>query len=281
MVFAMEALSLAAGSSYSCLSGLQDGRSGTGTGGSEVARLVVRGSGSKKKGRVGVEHHRDDESRPTLPPKFGLKWLDNGGELTGLKMEELVRGGHGVLFGSRIPKHYFLVKGFGETDQGDGSEPWETGSYDLALEDAGIQDLNIVKYTSVIPPESEPISLEDAKPFLRHGAVQESIMAVMHGVKGDRITAGVGRVQIRRKKDKFHIGGYAAEYEGHGTAEVAKKILKEDLTQIFKRRFDEKEYECFEEDFIIQEADVSKGFGSVLASICFVTYVTPAYTRMS
>lgn len=62
---------------------------------------------------------------------------------------------------------------------------------------AGIQDLNIVKYTSVIPPESEPISLEDAKPFLRHGAVQESIMAVMHGVKGDRITAGVGRVQVR------------------------------------------------------------------------------------
>lgn len=61
---------------------------------------------------------------------------------------------------------------------------------------------------------------------------------------------------------------------------MAKKILKEDLTQIFKRRFDEKEYECFEEDFIIQEADVSKGFGSVLASICFVTYVTPAYTRM-
>lgn len=85
--------------------------------------------------------------------------------------------------------------------------------------------------------------------------------------------------QIRRKKDKFHIGGYAAEYEGHATAEVAKSILKKDLSEIFKRRFDEKEYECFEEDFIIEEADVTKSFGSVLASICFVTYVTPAYTR--
>ena len=61
---------------------------------------------------------------------------------------------------------------------------------------AGIQDLNIVKYTSVIPPEAEPISMEEAIPFLRHGAVQESIMALMHGVKGDRITAGVGRVQV-------------------------------------------------------------------------------------
>jgi arginine decarboxylase len=194
-------------------------------------------------------------------------------------MEELVRGGHGVLFGARIPKHYFMIKGFGETDQGDGADPWETGSYDLALEDAGIQDLNIVQYTSVIPPESEPVTLEEAKPFLRHGAVQESIMAKMNGVKGDRITAGVGRVQIRRKKDKFHIGGYAAEYEGHATTDVAKTILKKDLSEIYRRRFDENEYECFEEDFTIIGADVKKNFGSVLAAICFVTYVTPAYTR--
>jgi arginine decarboxylase len=235
-----------------------------------------------------VEHHCEEGSStdssstlkpPSLPPKLGLHWLDNGAELTGLKMEQLVRGGHGMLLGSRIPKHYFMVKGFGETDQGDGSDPWETGSYDLALEDAGIQDLNVIKYTSVIPPEAEAVSVEEAKPFLRHGAVLESIMSVMHGVKGDRITAGVGRVQIRRKRDKFHIGGYAAEYEGHASADKAKSILKKDLVGIFQRRFDDKEYECFEEDFIIQESEVDKSFGSVLASICFVTYVLPAYTR--
>lgn len=60
----------------------------------------------------------------------------------------------------------------------------------------GIQDLNITKYTSVIPPEAESVTLEEAKPFLRHGAVMESIMSTMNGVKGDRITAGVGRVQV-------------------------------------------------------------------------------------
>lgn len=135
-------LSLSASSSYSSLSTLQDvdlalaAQRPGGTGVSEGGRLVVLAAG-RKKVKVGVEHHRDGESKPTLPPKFGLKWLENGGELTGLKMEELVRGGHGVLFGSRIPKHYFMVKGFGQTEQGDGSDPWETGSYDLALEDAG------------------------------------------------------------------------------------------------------------------------------------------------
>jgi hypothetical protein len=84
--------------------------------------------------------------------------------------------------------------------------------------------------------------------------------------------------QIRRKRDKFHIGGYAAEYEGHASVDKAKSILKKDLVGIFQRRFDDKEYECFEEDFIIQESEVDKSFGSVLASICFVTYVLPAYT---
>lgn len=108
--------------------------------------LTVRAGRPKKSTPTNhVEHHcevgsTNDSSSlkaPSLPPKLGLQWLDNGGALTGLKMEELVRGGHGMLLGSRIPKHYFMVKGFGETDQGDGSDPWETGSYDLALEDAG------------------------------------------------------------------------------------------------------------------------------------------------
>jgi hypothetical protein len=54
--------------------------------------------------------------------------------------------------------------------------------------------------------------------------------------------------------------------------------LAKDLTAIFERRFDSKEYEIFEEDYIIQEGEVRKAFGSVLASICFVTYVLPMYT---
>lgn len=35
--------------------------------------------------------------------------------------------------------------------QGGGVDPWETGSYDLALEEAHIEDFNVVAYTSVIP----------------------------------------------------------------------------------------------------------------------------------
>lgn len=56
-----------------------------------------------------------------------------------------------LVLGTRIPKEYFTATGIGETDLGHGIDPWETGSYNLALEVAGIHNFNIVQYTSVIP----------------------------------------------------------------------------------------------------------------------------------
>ncbi|XP_024517827.1 uncharacterized protein LOC112341617 [Selaginella moellendorffii] len=216
-----------------------------------------------------------------LPKNLGLRHAHSREEAMKLNFMELVAGGHGVLFGSRIPKHYFMVKGFGQTDAGDGADPWETGSYDLALESAGIMDFNITQYSSVIPPESSKIEFHEAKPFFRHGAVMEAIMASMNGVKGDRITAGVARIQIRRKRDNAVIGGYAAEYSGHARESEARRILQKDLEGIFKRRFDQEDYEVFEEDFMIQESEVEQGFGTALAAICFVTYVEPVFVNMS
>lgn len=105
--------------------------------GNHVRSFSVRGAGTKEKAGSHVKHHKDGASQQ-LPPRLGLRHLTPEDDLvSNLKMKELVLGGHGVLLGTRIPKHYFMVKGFGETDQGDGSDPWETGSYDLALEDAG------------------------------------------------------------------------------------------------------------------------------------------------
>lgn len=39
--------------------------------------------------------------------------------------------------------------------------------------------------------------VQEAMPTFHHGAVLETIMAVMHGVQGDRISAGVGRSFVR------------------------------------------------------------------------------------
>ncbi|KAL2634997.1 hypothetical protein R1flu_006476 [Riccia fluitans] len=240
-----------------------------------TARPSNMGDGKSSTSRKQPEHLEP------FPAHFEMKHADNREEAMQLNMVELTHGGYGLLYGSRIPKHFFNVHGFGETDRGDGADPWETGSYDLALEDAGIQDLNITQYSSVIAPESTKITNEEAQAFFRHGAVMEAIMSTMHGVKGDRITAGVGRMQIRRKSDGTTIGGYAAEYEGHAMTKKAEEILRGDLQGIFCRRFDPDEYECFDEEFTIRTGEVERAFGTVIAAICFTSYVFPVYPRVS
>ena len=92
-----------------------------------------------------------------------------------------------TLFGNRIPMHYFVTSGNGDTDIGPGDDPWETGSYDLALMEAGIENFNVVLYTSVLPPESVEISIDEARKFFHHGAVIEVIMASVNGEKGEML----------------------------------------------------------------------------------------------
>ena len=116
--------------------------------------------------------------------------------------------------GCRIPKKYFWVIGWGESDVG-----IETGSYDAALHMAGIENYNIMLYTSVLPPEA--VELRHL-PDIHHGSVLEGIIAVQHTDKpGTRITAGVLLAKVFRNSDNSHLGGFACEYAGEGSLEEA------------------------------------------------------------
>ena len=42
-------------------------------------------------------------------------------------------------------------------------------------------------------------------------------------------------MKVRRKSDNHVLGGWAAEYKGHGTEELVKKVLHQDLDGMFKR----------------------------------------------
>ncbi len=178
-------------------------------------------------------------------------------------------------FGTRIPCDYFCSTGIGQTDLGKGIDPWETGAYDLALMDAGIQDYNIVQYTSVIPKEAKQWPRKKLEHLMHHGAVLETIMANINGKKGDHLCAGIGIAMVYRKKDNFCIGGYACEYEGHAKKSAAKKILTQSLQGLFERRFDPKKYRMGRPKFTIADCVVAKHWGTVIASINFVTYLHP------
>lgn len=98
----------------------------------------------------------------------------------------------GLLIGNRIPKDYIMTKGFGDTDIGWGDNPWEVGSFDTARQMAGIENFNIVRYTSIIPPEATEISMERARVLYHPGAVMEAIIAQTNGRQDERVCAGGG-----------------------------------------------------------------------------------------
>ena len=127
-----------------------------------------------------------------------------------------------AIVGNRVPHKYFLTKGAGESDAGSKYLPAETGSYDAALKDAGIEDANVVKYTSVLPTEAIEISRKEGTKSIRWGEVLESIMAQANGNKGKHIAAAVMITTVKDPKGKY-LGGFACEYSGEGTEEEAKE----------------------------------------------------------
>ena len=181
--------------------------------------------------------------------------------------------GEVITTASRIPKKYVVVTGAGQSDFGPGIDPWETASYDLALLDAGIENCNMLAYTSVLPPESEEIPYQQAQDegLFHHGMVLETIMAKTEGEQGQHLCAGVGRAQVYC--DGVHIGGFAAEYEGYGSTKLAGKRLKQSLEGIFKRRYSHHNGFIMDQvELRVRDLVVDDKFGTVLVALGFLTF---------
>lgn len=194
-----------------------------------------------------------------------------------------------AIVGNRVPHKYFLTKGAGESDAGSKFLPAETGSYDAALKDAGIEDANIVKYTSVMPTEAIEITQEEGSKSVRWGEVLESIMAQTNGSKGEHIGAAVMITAVYDPNGKY-LGGFACEYSGEESEEDAKQSLLESINGMIIRRgygnpINPRYGETIKTDsgysyhpghhWVWSEMDVKKAHGTVLAAICFRSYKVP------
>ena len=145
--------------------------------------------------------------------------------------------------GSRIPYHYFFSKGHGTSNYAH-----EAGSYDSALKQAGIENYNIIQYTSVIPPQSREIEKKHFKQYLAkmapHGAVLECIMSTAHGLANETVVTGLMTGHIYDKAKKEYLGGYAVEYmqtypmkiSKDAAAENCAKTLLYDMSGVMERR---------------------------------------------
>ena len=165
---------------------------------------------------------------------------------------------------NRLPKDYFLTSGTGESDI-----TVHAGSFDMALMKAGIHNLNIITYSSILPPTAREMERKEL-PF---GAVAETIMAVESGNKSERITAGIiyGWVYENGKK----LGGLVAECHGNFSKKEAEDTLKASLDGMFKSRFDDKKFELRDPKLKIESFVPTKKFGTAIVAIVFTTYDYP------
>jgi arginine decarboxylase len=172
--------------------------------------------------------------------------------------------------GCRIPRDYFWVIGWGESEVG-----VETGSYDAALRMAGIENYNVMLYTSVLPPEAVELP---HLPDIHHGSVLEGIIAIQHTDKpGTRITAGVLLAKVYRVSDDSYLGGFACEYAGYGSVEEADANLQEAMRQLFARRYTSRLYRLEFGKSVVRTFTPEKSFGTILVGIGFASYLVPIF----
>ena len=192
-----------------------------------------------------------------------------------------------MIISNRLPYEYFITTGKGESDAGSKGLPFETGSYDAALNDAGIEDANMMVYTSVIPTEAKEISKEKGL------AIIESIKAQANGRKGERITAAVMITSVHDPNGKY-LGGFACEYSGSGDKkDAADSLLVSVRGMIARRGYGTVPADCEVgrdcttssgyvihpgKRFVVDTLDITKKAGSVLAAICFMSFRVKAIT---
>jgi arginine decarboxylase len=174
---------------------------------------------------------------------------------------------HYFEIGRRIPNEYFWVIGWGESDVG-----IETGSYDTALTMAGVENFNVMLYSSVLPPEATELP---RLPDIHHGSVLEGIIAVQHtNLPGTRITAGLLLAKVFGKSGAY-LGGFACEYSADGTVEEAHANLREAMEGLFMRRYSPALYELEFGKSVVRTFTPTKLFGTVLVGIGFSSYLSP------
>ena len=195
-----------------------------------------------------------------------------------------------ITLGNRVPYEYFITNGKGESDAGSKGLPYETGSYDEALTKAGIENANVIEYTSVIPTGAKQIPKEDGLKRIQWGEVLECIKAQANGAKGAFISSAVMTTTVHDQNGKY-LGGFACEYSGSGTRKQAEESLEQSITGIIERRnFGKiaggaKLYKDNKTDkgyslhpgkiFAYDSLKVKKHHGTVLTAICFVSYHFP------
>jgi arginine decarboxylase len=110
-----------------------------------------------------------------------------------------------------IPKAMFFTKGKGIHKD-------NLTSFELALRDAKISDLNIVSVSSIKPPRCKIVNIQEGRNYLLPGQISFAVMARASTNEPNRLIAA--SIGLANPADDAHYG-YLSEH--HSTGETAQK----------------------------------------------------------
>ena len=118
-----------------------------------------------------------------------------------------------------VPQEAFLTKGVGKHKE-------KLQSFEMALRNAGIAHVNLVRVSSIFPPHCKLISKQAGLRKLNPGAITFCVMSDNATCEPHRLVAA--SIGIAIPKDRSHYG-YLSEHHSYGQREEAAGDYAEDL----------------------------------------------------
>ncbi len=134
---------------------------------------------------------------------------------------------------SMVPKRIFLTKGVGKHKE-------RLTSFELALRDAGIASQNLVRVSSIFPPNCKLVSRKEGLKFLSPGEVVFSVVAENSSREPHRLMSSSIGVAIPSDRSTY---GYLSEHHSFGESddvagEYAEELAAEMLATTLNVDFD-------------------------------------------
>ncbi len=176
-----------------------------------------------------------------------------------------------------IPTRVFFTNGVG-------SHREELQSFELALRDAGIEKLNLVRVSSIFPPNCKIISRNEGLKELVPGMIAYCVMSTLSSNEPRRLVAASIGCAVPADKNAY---GYLSEHHAFGQTDEAAGEYAEDLAASMlastlgiefdeNKNWDEKKEEFKISDLIVktthiaQSAIITRQWSTVVASAVFL-----------
>jgi arginine decarboxylase len=118
-----------------------------------------------------------------------------------------------------VPKKMFLTKGVGRHRE-------KLSSFELALRNAGIAEFNLVRVSSIVPPNCQVISRKAGLNLLTPGQIIFCVLSQNATNEAHRLLAASIGVALPKDRNNY---GYLSEHHGFGQTERAAGDYAEDL----------------------------------------------------